>query len=171
MKTEGIRRNNAQWDVEKYYDGFKCEKKIYGNLRCVILRLKVRREKQANYEINLLQIQSDFKIPSLNRACAACDDNIDNVDVLTNTWRAFRSRPIEMKDRYEKSSSINVVFMSFEFARKRDYTWNSLPAFNQRTHLSTFFGNTIRFGQNDTNRREMGVFRIFHPSPRVPSEQ
>lgn len=50
-----------------------------------------------------------------------CDDNIDNVNVLTNTRRAFRSWPIEMMDRYEKSSSISVVFMSFEFARKRDY--------------------------------------------------
>lgn len=77
-------------------------------------------------------------------------------------------------------NSINVVFLSFEFARKRDYTWNSLPAFNGRTLFayytldassSTSFVNTIRFDQNDTDRCEMGVFSICHPSPGVPTEQ
>lgn len=72
MITEGIRSINQRTSyVWKYYDGFECEEKSHSNLWYVISRLGIRREKQANNEINLLQIESDFKSPNLNRA----DDN------------------------------------------------------------------------------------------------
>lgn len=133
--------------------------------------------------MNSLRIESDFKSSSLNRACAY-NDNIDNVNVSTNTW-TFRSRSNEMTDRFEKRLIRLVLYFCLssslenEIIREIRYRRLTQGHFLHATHLTLarrrfsalFNGNTIRFNQNDPDRCEMGVFSIFHPSPGIPSEQ